>query len=164
MTLFRAIAYRLQRADTPADQVQPDVCVFFEADNADAAPAALLRLLALAWGCQPPDVEFYNLHSEHELLGPGGLGSPEMGDAALLVTGWYHGPLFARADRTLMLVRPLTLQRLQRARGLALPWRVHQRAAAGEASGLNRAEAAARAALLRERAEAIGSTEMGGLC
>lgn len=167
--LHRAIAYRLERTHTPDDQHQPEVTVFFEAPTVTAA-SSLLRLLALTWGCQPPDVEFYNLETEYDLIQ--GVYAPsakngaanEMGDAALLVTGWYQGPLFCRADRTLMLVRPLTLKRLLRARVLAVSLHATQRAAAGEFSGLGQAEAAARAVRIRERAEVIGSSSMGGLC
>ena len=119
MQLFRAIAYRLERTDTPPAEQQPEVTVFFECDSADAAPAKLLRLLALAWGCAAPEVEFYNLTPEADLLAGNGLGDLHMGDAALLVSGWFNGPLFTAADRTLALVQPRTLQRLAAARAAA---------------------------------------------
>ena len=181
MQLFRAIAYRLQRANMPLAEQQPEVTVFFEATDQHAANHQLPNLLALAWGCRPADVEFYNLQDEAQLLRDGGLsvgglvgadappanpgpsGHPgRLGDWALLVTGWYHGPLFCRADRTLMLVRPLTLARLQQARRYAVPWHANQRAAAAQATGMARSEATARATLIRERAESFGHTDMGG--
>lgn len=175
MKLFRAIAYRLQRANTPPAEQQPEVTVFFEADTQHAANHLLPNLLALAWGCRPADVEFYNLQGEAELLRDGGLSvgglvgvdpaaatAHQLGDWALLVTGWYHGPLFCRADRTLMLVRPLTLARLHQARRYAVPWHANQRAAAAQATGMARSEATARAVLIRERAETFGNTDMGG--
>ena len=119
MQLFRAIAYRLQLVNTPPQERQPEVTVFFECDDPDAAPAKLLRLLALTWGCAAPEVEFYNLTPEAELLAGNGLGELHMGDVALLVSGWFNGPLFTAADRTLALVQPRTLQRLAVARAAA---------------------------------------------
>lgn len=143
MTLYRANAYRLQRLDTPADDRQPEVTVFFECDDPQAqdtsiVSARLLRLLAFTWNCAAPEVEFYNLTTEAELL-DGGFGAPvdfpacpicrggegPLGDAALLVNGWYNGPLFCSPERTLMLVGPRTLARLAVARTLAQ--RVQQR-------------------------------------
>ncbi len=174
--LFRAVAYRLQRANTPSAEQQPDVTVFVEADTRHAAEHLLPNLLSLAWGCRPADVEFYNLQDEAQLLRDGGLSvggldgaapppatAGQLGDWALLVTGWYHGPLFCRADRTQMLVRPLTLARLHQARRYAVPWHANQRAAAAQATGMARSEATARATLIRERAESFGNTDMGGL-
>lgn len=175
MQLFRAIAYRLQRANTPAAEQQPELTVFFEAPDLHAAGHLLPNLLALAWGCRPADVEYYNLETEAQLLRDGGLSvgglagtepappsAGQLGDWALLVTGWYHGPLFCRADRTLMLVRPLTLARLHQARRYAVPWHANQRAAAAQATGMHRSEATARATLIRERSEVFSDTGMGG--
>lgn len=128
MHLFRAIAFQLQSLDTRQVDVQPECCVFFEAHEPEAAPAVLLRLLALAWGCTAPEVDFYNLHSEAEMLRDGRDEAP--GDAALWLSGNFNGPLFHRVDRTLMLVRPTTLARLLRARQDAMPLQALQRKAA----------------------------------
>lgn len=149
-TLFRATAYRLERYDTPADQQQPEVTVYLEAEHATAASVKLLRALALLWGCETPDIEFYNLMSEADLFGAGGAGTPEMGDAALLCNGWYHGPLFVRPDRTLMLVRPRTLARLHQAQRPAATWARRQREAVLLANGIDRAEASRRSQLVAE--------------
>lgn len=129
MTLYRAIAYQLQPLDTPYADLQPECCVFFEAHTSEAAPALLLRLLALAWGCTPAEVEFYNLHSERELLQAGRDDDGLAGDAALWISGNYHGPTFHRTDRTLLLVRPSTLERLLQAHQETLPLRALQRRA-----------------------------------
>ena len=176
MLLYRAIAYRLEHANVPPELRQPEVTVFFEAPGPDAAPARLLRLLALAWGCEPAELEFYNCYDEADLRASVELG-PDAGDVALIVNGWYHGPLFCRADRTLHFVRPLTLERLAHARRQALPFHTRQRAAANAAAY---AEDAARTTRLNERAEAAGintrgvfslrdiqqahESEMGALC
>ena len=161
-TLFRATAYRLQRLDTPDHLQQPEVLVFIEASDPIAAAVRLQQVLATLWHCSAADVEFYNLASQAQLLGPGGHGTAEMGDAALLVTGWFHGPLFARADRTLLLVSPLVLGRLHRARQLALPWARHQREAALLAAGTPRHTAAARAQQLRDSLAADGLLHTDG--
>lgn len=152
--LFRAVAYRLQRLDTPQHLQQPEVHVFVEAADATAASALLLRGLALLWHCEPADIEFYNLTSEADLIGRDGFGPPEIGDACLLATGWFHGPLFCRPERTLALVSPRTLDRLHRARQLALPWARRQREGAMLAAGVSRGEAAARAQAVRDMAAA----------
>ena len=128
MTLYRAIAYQLQPLDTYEDEVQPECCVFFEAHTPETAPITLVRMLALAWGCTPADVGFYNLHSEHELLRDGAEEAP--GEASLWVSGNYHGPLFHRTERTLMFVRPITLARLIDARSQTMQFRTVQRLAA----------------------------------
>lgn len=125
MHLYRAFAYQIQPLETYHADVQPEVMVFFESHTPDAAPATLARLLALAWGCTPADVEHYNLHSEGELRDH----SDAPGDAALWETGYSHGPLFHRADRTLMFVRPSTLTRLLQARQATLPLRALQQRA-----------------------------------
>ncbi len=131
MHLYRAFAYRIERLETFHADVQPEVMVFFEAHAAAAAGPTLRRLLALAWGCIPADVEFYNLHDEHDLLAEHADEAP--GDAALWVTGFDCGPLFQPADRTLMFVRPRTLRRLLQARSATLPLRALRRAAERDA-------------------------------
>lgn len=131
--LYRAFAYQFQPDLAPFDAtVQPEVLVFFEAHTREAAGATLQRGLALAWGCRLDDVEFYNLADEHEVCADWGDEAP--GDAALWVTGRSHGPLFQSLERTLMLVRPLTLRRLLQARSATVPLRALQRAAAREAT------------------------------
>ncbi|MBE2242462.1 MAG: hypothetical protein IAE86_06890 [Burkholderiaceae bacterium] len=131
MHLYRAHAYQLQHLETFSAAAQPEVMVFFESHTPEAAPATLLRLLALSWGCTPADVEFYNLTDEHDLRAEHGPEAP--GDAALWVTGHAHGPLFHAVDRTLMFVRPLTLTRLLQARQATAPLRALQRAAERDA-------------------------------
>lgn len=131
-TLFRAFAYQIQPLETYAADVQPEVMVFFEAPDADQAPATLLRLCALAWGCSATDVDYYNLYSEDELMAERGEEVP--GDAALWTNGWHHGPTFQAADRTLMFVRPLTATRLLQARAATQPLRRLQRLASQEAN------------------------------
>lgn len=158
-TLYRAVAYRLQRFDTPEHLQQPEVHVFVEAADTTAASALLLRSLALLWHCEPADIEFYNLFSQDELLGDKSLAPREMGDAGLLVTGWYHGPLFARPDRTLALVSPRTQARLHRAGQLALPWARRQREAALLAAGASRGQAVARSQLIADLATAADAAE-----
>lgn len=125
MHLYRAFAYQLQPLETYHADVQPEVMVFFEAHTPEAAAATLARLLALAWGCTPAEVEHYNLCSEGELRDH----SAAPGDAALWETGHHHGPLFHRADRTLLFVRPGTLTRLLQARQATLPLRALQQRA-----------------------------------
>lgn len=163
-TLFRAVAYQLQGPHTPEHLQQPEVHVFIEAADIAEAGRMLLDVLPTLWRCHRTDVEFYNLSTEADLLGSQGPGPAEMGEAALLVCGWFHGPLICRADRTLALVSPRTLARLHRARRLALPWAQRQREAALLAAGCSRGAAAARAHAERERAEAAGSADMGATC
>ena len=128
MHLYRATAYQIQPLDTPERDMQPEACVFFEARSPECAPATLLRLLSLAWGCTPADVEFYNLMSEDEVLAEGAEEAP--GDASLWLSGWYNGPLYRRADQALMFVRPTTARRLHNAQAATIPFRTLQRLAA----------------------------------
>lgn len=119
--LYRAVAYRMVGLHNPVgDSLWPEVTVFIEAPQPDTASAAaqLLRALSAAWGCATTDIDFYNLWSEGELLRNSGL--PHLaGDARLLQNGWFHGPLFCDVARTVLLVRPPTMQRLVRAQGMA---------------------------------------------
>lgn len=143
MILYRANAYRIEQLETFSAAAQPEVLVFFEAHTPEAASATLLRLLALAWGCTPADVEFYNLADEHDLRAEHAAQAP--GDAALWVTGAWasgdrHGPLFQAMDRTLMFVRPLTLTRLLQARQATQPLRALRRAAEREATARQQRE------------------------
>lgn len=161
-TLFRANAYRLQRFDTPADQRQPEVHVFVEAADEAAAGALILRTLAALWGCSTADVEFFSLVDEAHLMGSSGAAAAGMGDAALLVTGWFHGPLFTKPEHTLSLVTPRTLERLHRARQLASAWQIKQREAARLAANPARGDAAQRNQLVRQMAAADGL--MGAAC
>ena len=67
MHLFRAHAYQVQQLETVhREPQQPEVMVFFEAHRPEAASATLLRLLALAWGCTPADIEFRDLVDEQD--------------------------------------------------------------------------------------------------
>ena len=160
MTLYRAFAYQLQALDTPAHRDQPEVMVFFEAASAETAPAVLLRLLALAWGCTPADVEFYNLFDEHELHRRDGDSAP--GDAALWVSGMYHGPLFHRIDRTLMFVRPRTLQRLLLAAQATLPLREQQRVAAAAADKAMQVQQRQRAGFMADLSQQLRCERRAG--
>jgi hypothetical protein len=153
-TLYRAVAYRLQRHDTPLEHQQPECHVFVEAADHTAAAATLLRTLAAAWACEPADVEFYNLYSEAELRSDASTSDCALGDAALLLTGWYHGPLFCRADRVLALVQPRTLARLTFARHLTEPWQRRQRHAARMATATPADLATARAQMVRQMVQA----------
>jgi hypothetical protein len=162
--LFRAIAYRLQLANTPPADSWPDMTVFWEAPSRDEALSVMTSMLALAWGCRPQDIDFYNLASEPELHAGCGFGDfRDMGDAALLCNGWSHGPLFCRADRTLMLVSPPMLARLQAARRLAHPMHLQQRLQAQAAADLAAREAPSRMQRMRERAEGAHATGFGSL-
>ena len=158
LTLYRAVAYQLQAASTPPADRQPEVAVFFEASDAAAAPATLLRLLALAWGCEPAQVEFYNLFCEAELLADSTC-SPSAGDARLLENGNANGPLFCRRLHTLMLVRPLTLMRLQLARDGAARLQAQRLAANGVRSA---ALPTANRAQVDQRAEYEAISAFGG--
>lgn len=161
MQIFRAVAYRLQRANTPPAEQWPDITVFFESTSMLAAKAELPALLALAWGCRPADVEFYNCTDEPDLLAGSGMPGAQLGDAALLVSGWFHGPLFCRPDRTQLFVRPFTQARLQAARMATRPWQLKQRAAAQLAAGVGHTEVMQRHQLMTERLEAAADTGMG---
>lgn len=155
MTLYRAVAYRLERANTPRSESWPEMTVFVEATSRQDAHSKLQMLLAHAWDCLSQEVEHYNLFSEDELRA-----SPYHllpADTALLCNGWNHGPLFARADRTLMLVTPPTLARLLAARRVAHALHLEQRMRAQAANDMARAEAAARLLRQRERAEGAAS-------
>lgn len=114
--LYRAVAYQ-------RDTDQPEVVVFFEAGpEAGAGGAKLLRLLALAWGCEASAVEFYNLWSEPELVRNSTL--PALaGDVRWLQRGLDGGrESFVTPDCSLLLVRPRTAERLQRAMERARLW------------------------------------------
>lgn len=161
MTLYRAFAYQSQLLDTPAAELQPEVMVFFEAATAEASGATLLRLLGLAWGCTPADVDFYNLESEHELRRMYGDDAP--GDAALWVSGSHHGPLFQDLDRVLVLVRPLTLRRLLAARQAAVPLAERQRAAARAADCANQARQRQRGAFMADLAQMLHHQPRAGV-
>lgn len=158
--LYRAFAYQLQPLETFHPDLQPEVMVFFEAHSPESAPATLLRLLAITWGCTPAQVEFYNLFSEHELLERDADTVP--GDAALWVTGQYHGPLFQRMDRTLMLVRPSTLVRLLQARQATLPLRTLQRAAAQAADARKQIEQRQRQGFMADLSQMLRSQPRAG--
>ena len=164
LTLYRAVAYRLQRANTAPSDRWPDMAVFFEAASRDDANHKLPVMLALAWDCRPADVEFYNLASQDELVTGACFGDfKEMGDAALLCNGWSHGPLFCRADRTLMLVSPPMLARLQLARRLAHPFWLAQRSAESALAEQARMQANHRHVAQRERMEGAHATGFGSL-
>lgn len=161
LTLHRAVAYQLQTRSTPEADRQPEVTVFFEADGDSAAVAAkLIRLLALTWGCEPAEVEFYNCWSEAELLANSTC-QPSAGDARLLEKGNAYGPLFCRRLNTLMLVRPLTLMRLQKAREVAARVQAEHLAANGVASVATPPQKLCRVDM-RPEFEAL--SEMGGFC
>lgn len=162
--LFRAVAYRLQRANTPPSERWPEMSVFFEADNHQAAAGRLADLLSITWDCRPADIDHYNLASEAELISGGCFGDfKELGDAALLVNGWFHGPLFCRVDRTLMLVSPPVLARLQLARRLAHPHWMAQRSAEAAVSERERMQSRMRHTAQRERMEGAHATGFGSL-
>lgn len=118
LQLFRAVAYRMERLSTPTDERQPEVAVFFEAPTLQAAPQHLTALLALAWGCETSLIDHYNLWSEADLRSHSTCDAAA-GEAWLLQNGHHLGPLFCANSRTLMLVRPLTLVRLMKARDQA---------------------------------------------
>lgn len=162
MTLYRAVAYRLERANTPRNESWPEITVFLEADSHLYAQAKLQTTLARTWDCATQEIEHYNLFSEPELRA-GLAAGVDIGDAALLCNGWSHGPLFARADRTLMLVTPPTLARLQAARRIAQALHLEQRMREQVANDIARAEAAARVLRQRERAEGAHATGFGSL-
>lgn len=164
MQLFRAIAYRLQRANTLPDAVWHDMTVFVEADCKQQANGKIQAVLAACWECRPTDVETINVASEDELIHGGSFGDfAAMGDVALLVTGWFHGPLFCRADRTLMLVRPPTLARLHAARMDARPYFMQQRGQAQAADEAARARTAQRQGRMHERMEGVHASGFGSL-
>lgn len=164
MQLFRAIAYRLQRANTPPDQASHDITVFIEAETKPQMHGKLQAVLAALWECRPSDVEVYNASSEDELIHGGSFGDfSAMGDVALLVTGWSHGPLFCRADRTMMLVSPHTLARLHAARMDARPFFLQQRGNAQAADEAARARSLQRQGLLHERMEGVHASGFGSL-
>lgn len=161
LTLHRAVAYQLQTRSVPEAERQPEVTVFFEAEGDSAAVAArLIRLLALTWGCDAADVEFYNLWTEAELQAQS-LCDPSAGDARLLENGYVHGPLFCRRLHTLMLVRPLTLARLQRAREVAARVQAAHMTANGVACTVAPPQRPCRVDM-RPEFEAL--SEMGGFC
>ena len=116
LTLHRAVAYRRD------DMHQPECVVFFEARAGESAAAKLLRLLSLTWDCEASQVEIINLHSEAELVAASRL--PHLaGDARWLECGHTSGrTMFYTPDAALLLVRPLTAQRLQRAFERARVW------------------------------------------
>lgn len=118
LQLFRAVAYRMERMDTPTSERQPEVAVFFEAPTLQAAPQHLTALLALAWNCETSLIDHYNLWSEADLRSHSTCDAAA-GEAWLLQNGHHLGPLFCANSRTLMLVRPLTLVRLMKARDKA---------------------------------------------
>lgn len=162
--LFRAIAYRLQRANTPPSAMWHDITVFLEAESTQQARSKLQAVLAALWECRPSDIEAYNVASEDELIHGGSFGDfSVMGDVALLVTGWSHGPLFCRADRTLMLVSPPTLARLHAARMDARPFFLQQRGNAQAADEAARARTAQRQGLMHERMEGVHASGFGSL-
>ena len=111
LSIYRASAYLLQRLDTPDHQRQPEVHVFVEARSEAHAQVLILRTLSELWGCSRAQIELQSLHSEGALVGDRGMVPADMGDAALLATGWWHGPLFCKAEHTLILTSPLTLAR-----------------------------------------------------
>lgn len=161
LTLHRAVAYQLQTMSTPRADRQPEVTVFFEAEGDSAAVAArLIRLLALTWGCEPADVEFYNCWTEAELLAQSTC-PDNAGDARLLENGHYHGPLFCRRLHTLMLVRPITLARLQHAREVAARVQAAQLTAQGVPCVATPPQKLCRVDM-RPEFEAL--SEMGGFC
>lgn len=164
LTLFRAVAYRLQRTSTAPGDRWPDLTVYVEAQSHADAFGRMQSLLSFMWGCHVGDVELISMSSEIELIHGGSFGDFEaMDDVALLVTGWNHGPLFARADRTLMLVSPPALKRLHAARLAARPYFMQQRANAQHADAQVRAQATRRHGEMRERMEGAHATGFGSL-
>jgi len=135
MNLYRAIAYQLHSSQTLDE---PEVAVFFEASSREAAPAVLVGLLNTAWGIPADQVDYYNLWSQDELRGmaqtPAGPGQ----HAWLLESGWFHGPLFHRRERTLVMVRPRTLARIEAAWTQAQQLAVQQANSAAVSCGAQR--------------------------
>lgn len=108
-----------------------EAAVFFEAPCTSDAPARLQQLVALAWGCAPSAVDYYNLFSEGELRHPdlARCHCYERGadaDTALFING--HGPegdSYTPLSRTMLMVSPRWHARLLAAQDL-----VEQRLAA----------------------------------
>lgn len=164
LTLYRAVAYRLQRANTAPNDRWPDLTVYVEAQSHADAFGRMQSLLGFMWACHVSDVELINMSSEDELIHGGSFGDFEaMGDVALLVTGWSHGPLFARAERTLALVSPPTLARLHAARLAARPYFQLQRTNAQAADERARLQSNRRHGEMRERMEGAHATGFGSL-
>lgn len=156
--LFRAVAYRMEPANLPLEDSQPEVTVFFEATSAAVAPAQLKRALHAVWDCPANEVDFYNLWTEAEMLANSTCAlDPTAGEAWLFETGWGGAPLFSAQARTLMLVRPSTLVRL-----------VVARTAVAGVQQFYLAQAQARAARSQRnvacRAEYQALQSMGGFC
>jgi len=156
--LYRCFAFRVQALE--ALNPEPEMCVFFAAHTPEASSATLLRLLALAWGCSPADIDFHSLVDAHDLACQHGPVAP--GDAALWVTGQHHGPLFQPADRTLMFVQPHTLRRLLLAHQATLPLRSAQRAAARQADQAAQAQQRQRHGFMADLSQMLRSQPRAG--
>ncbi len=103
-------------------QAAHEVAVFFEADpSEESVPVKLLRLLTMAWACPPADIDFHGLVCDADMLAESTLPAAA-GDVRWLQIGLIERPVFCTPDATLMLVRPDTLQRLQRAMEHARVW------------------------------------------
>lgn len=111
--LYRAVAYIVGSLD------DTECVVFFQAANERSRWAVLSGLLSQAWGVPLSSVEAYNISSERELLDEA-FGDSGTGDARLFETGVSYGrATYAQPHRTLMFVRPSTLERLHAGQQLA---------------------------------------------
>ena len=123
MQLFRAVCYAAPNIE--------DHHVFLEARNEQSAQLLLPHLLSLLWRVPAELVGLYNVHSEAELYRDA-VGPAADGPVRLFETGHWMGPLYANADRTLLLVRPERMAELRRAQIEAdVRRRVHERRDAG---------------------------------
>lgn len=118
--LHRAHAYITSKTAGPHE-----VTVLFDVPLSEMAKDGgpyryLQQLLGWVWGCQAEQVQAYNLLSESEMRrnwGAGTTGHHPDHDLCLLCIGeGPDGPNYQLANRTLVLVGYLWLQRLSRAR------------------------------------------------
>ena len=115
--LHRAVASIRDTAPIAGAVDQPEVAVFFEASS-DMAPALLLRALSIAWGVSTDQIEVHNIWSEYELIDQSSA-AVDTGDARLFENGYSDGPLYCDPGRTLLMVRPVMLERLLLAQAAA---------------------------------------------
>jgi hypothetical protein len=110
--IYRAIAYVLR-------SIEDESIVYIDAATRATAHEALSAVLPTIWGVEPHRVEYYNLDDEHDLVSQA-FGDAHTGDARLLEIGWSDNrPLYASADRTLLLLGPRSLRRMVQAQQLA---------------------------------------------
>lgn len=105
----------LHRATVASPKIEAPITVFFEAPwnlVPEMEPGPFLALLlACAWDLELADLQVKDVIRERPLIARA-RGHVATGDLRLFEVGYWHGPIYAEPERTVLLVCPTTLRRL----------------------------------------------------